>query len=105
MRQEGVERPLEVVPEDAPPITKSDGVVVRPLNIVYSAYGQSVSVGPGIGFGPVGGGVGVPVGPKHALGLTTATFAQQDVGPEPWMLTVKVEGAKAVTVKLGGKAK
>jgi hypothetical protein len=83
-------------------ITKPDGAVVRPLSITYPAFGQSVSVGTGIGWGPVGVGVGVPVGPKHAEGLTTATFSQQAVGPEPWMLTFKLKGAKDVTVKLGG---
>ena len=83
-------------------ITKLDGTIVRALSIAYPAFGQSVVVGSGIGVGPIGVGAGVPVGPKRAQGLTTATFAQQAVGPEPWMLTFKVEGAKTVSIKLGG---
>ena len=90
-------------------IRKSDGTIVRPMNIAYPGFGRAVSVGPGIGVGagPMGIGTGIafPVGPQRARGLTSATFSEAVVGPPPWELHVKVHGAdEAVIPGVGGKA-
>ena len=84
-------------------IRKPDGSVVRPVRIDYPAFGRAASIGPGIGVGPVGVGIGFPIGPKRAAGLTTATFAETSAGQPPWEVHIKVEGAKeAVVPGVGG---
>jgi hypothetical protein len=90
-------------------LKKTDGAIVRPMNIAYPAFGRVVSVGPGIGVGvgPVGIGTGIayPVGPLRARGLTSATFSQTAAGPPPWEVHVKVHGAEeAVIPDVGGRA-
>jgi len=81
---------------------------VRPINIAHAGYYQSAALGTGIGgFGNhVGGGVGlgIPIGPRRAHGLTSATFSQAAIGPPPWELHVKLHGVEEVVVPgLGGK--
>ncbi len=92
-------------------VKKSDGTVVRPLNISYPASYQSSSLGFGIGGFSGGGhggvgtgvGVGIPVGPSESYGTTTATFAAEPLGHAPWELHIKVEGApEAVLPQFGG---
>ena len=86
-------------------VRKPDNTVVRPARIDYPGYGSSASFGPGIGIGPVGVGVGFPVGPKHAEGLTTATFPANTLGPPPWEVHVAVYGTgKATFPGVGGPA-
>jgi hypothetical protein len=79
-------------------VRKPDGTIVRPVRIDYPGFGRSASVGPGIGVGPVGVGVGFPVGPKRAEGLTTATFAVGPLGPPPWEVHVKVDRTPEATI-------
>jgi len=87
-------------------IAKADGSVVHPLNIAFAGMGPAGSVGVG-GFGAgdhvgVGSGLFFPVG-ERTRGLTTATFSTAAIGPAPWTLHIKVEGAKeAVVPGLGG---
>ncbi|MGN6371164.1 MAG: hypothetical protein ACTHN5_23160 [Phycisphaerae bacterium] len=86
-------------------IRKPDGTIVRPARIDYPGFGRAASIGPGIGIGPVGVGVGFPVGPKRAEGLTTATFPTEELGPPPWEVHVKVEGTPEATIPgVGGPA-
>jgi hypothetical protein len=90
-------------------VKKPEGVLVRPVNIVYPAFAASGAVGTGVGFGSghvgVGTGVFAPVGPERAQGLTTATFGAAALGPPPWALHVKVEGiTEAVVPGFGGVA-
>jgi hypothetical protein len=97
-------------------VTRGDGAIVRPLAIQHAGYYQSAALGTGIGgFGRhVGGGVGMgfPVGPRRAHGLTTAAFALGDraadkpgVGQPPWNVHVKVEGIEPAVIPGMGGAK
>jgi hypothetical protein len=88
-------------------IKKSDGTIVRPVNIAYPSFHKSSAVGFGVGAGTgsvgLGTGFGVPVGSDHAYGLTTATFTAAAIGDAPWELHIKVQGAReAVIPAFGG---
>jgi hypothetical protein len=84
-------------------VRKPDNAIVRPARIDYPGYGSSASFGPGVGVGPVGVGIGFPIGPKHAQGLTTATFPADALGPPPWEVHVEVYGTpKAIIPGVGG---
>ena len=89
-------------------LTTANGTSLRPVSIAYPAFGKDASIGVGVGFGVpvgVGTGVGIPIGPDHAQGLTTATFPQQDLGPAPWTLHLKVDGLHEATIPgIGGPA-
>src|SRR4051812_31474324 len=65
-------------------VKRTDGTVVRPVNISYPAVGHSAAVGTGFGFGSghvgVGTGIGIPVGPERTYGLTTVTFEEAALG-------------------------
>ena len=89
-------------------VTKPDGSTVRATRIDYPGFGQRASIGTGVGVGagPVGVGVGtgIPVGPARPLGPTSAIFAKDLLGPEPWVVHVKVEGVNPTVIRVGGPA-
>jgi hypothetical protein len=90
-------------------IRKADGTQVRPLNISYPGFSKSAAIGSGLGFGAghvgFGTGIGIPIGPDRARGLTTATFSTAALGPAPWELHIKLQGvAEAVIPGVGGPA-
>jgi hypothetical protein len=90
-------------------VRKPDGSVVHPANIVFPGFSRSNAVFPGVGIGTghvgFGLGAGIPVGPEQARGLTTATFAQPELGSPPWELHVKIRGVdEAVVPGVGGPA-
>ncbi|HVS70617.1 MAG TPA: hypothetical protein VHQ47_05115 [Phycisphaerae bacterium] len=90
-------------------VKKGDGTVVHPVSIAYPGFGRNGALFPGIGVGGghvVGGiGVGIPIGPKRAEGLTTATFEQSAVGAPPWELHVKIQGMEEAEIPgVGGPA-
>ena len=88
-------------------IRKSDGTDVHPLGITYAGTEHSSAIGSGVGVGTgnvaFGTGLAFPVGTERTYGLTTATFDQSAIGPAPWQLHVKVQGApEAVFPNFGG---
>jgi hypothetical protein len=97
-------------------IKRGDGVMVRPVSVQHAGYYQSAALGTGIGgFGRhVGGGVGLgfPIGPRRAHGLSGAFFTtnprgedKPGVGQPPWEVHVKVQGVEeAVIPGVGGAA-
>jgi hypothetical protein len=90
-------------------VRRPDGAVVHPTNIAYPGFARSSSIFPGVGVGTghvgFGVGAGIPIGPEEAKGLTSATFAQPDLGPPPWELHVKIRGIQeAVIPGIGGPA-
>jgi hypothetical protein len=97
-------------------VKKADGTVVHPASVQHAGYYQSAALGPGVGaFGNhVGGGVGlgIPIGPKTAHGLSGAFFPFQDRGPDkpgvgnpPWNVYVKVHGVEEAMIPgVGGAA-
>jgi hypothetical protein len=94
-------------------IKKADGTIVRPLDVVNPTPESTGAMGAGAGLGVEhdatnnvanGTGLAVPAPPTRTRGLTTATFANADIGPGPWELHVKVQGEpEAVIPGLGGK--
>ncbi len=79
-------------------VRKPDNTIIRPTRIDYPGYGSSASFGPGVGVGPVGVGIGFPIGPKHVEGLTTAAFHIDSLGPPPWEVHVEVYGTPKATI-------
>ncbi len=87
-------------------VRKADGSIVHPLSLAYPGFTRNGALFPGIGVGGghvVGGiGAGIPIGPKRADGLTTATFQQSALGPPPWELHVKIQGIDDATIPAVG---
>jgi hypothetical protein len=89
-------------------IKLGDGSKVYPVNINYPGFARSGALGTGLGAftGHVGfgTGIGAPVGPEEAQGVTTATFLSNKIGTPPWEVHVTVHGAgEAVIPGVGGK--
>jgi hypothetical protein len=88
-------------------IQTAEGAAARPVVVNNAPFHQSAVLGTGIGGGArhVGGGVGLgfPVGPKEAHGLSTARFQMRAIGAPPWTLHVKVSDTpEAVFPGVGG---
>jgi hypothetical protein len=95
-------------------IARSDGTAIRPKAIenapVVTGPGPTIGIGLGGASygrgGAIGSGVGVsaPVGsgPSRIEGNTFAMFPLDQVGPPPWRLHLKVDGALPTSILVGG---
>ena len=95
-------------------IARSDGTAIRPKAIenapVVTGPGPTFGIGlGGASYGrgsAIGSGVGVsaPVGsgPTRIEGHTFAVFPLDQVGPPPWRLHLKVDGAPPTSILVGG---
>jgi hypothetical protein len=91
-------------------VLRADGAAVPAQTVEHPGPGGSgLSVGLGVGGSGgsgsvgVGGGVGIGTtvgGGSRGAGTTLAWFPLSEVGPEPWLLLVKVVGVQPVDILL-----
>jgi hypothetical protein len=73
-------------------ITNRDGSIVKPIGIDYPAFVAR----------PVGGTATPIAGPERADGPTVAHFDKAAIGPQPWTIQAKLEGASPLVFRVGG---